>query len=514
MYETDINFHSRSLPKIKTSRRILIGPDTAIGIPKSLVNSHISIPEIPITRNIQTLKSFHHPSESFGENKKTFVDELIQRFSAGENAEFIDIATKVQRIKPLILFWEIKRTEGFIPEARVGATMVVVNGNIYLFGGQAGDRLNDIKMLDYKTYHWESVNPSTISNKIQEFPEPRVGHTAVSYKNSFIVYGGGGAFNQTLHLRGCFPLVHVFDTINLQWQTFKPLGRPPDARRNHGAVIIGNTMIIYGGIDSNSRVLSDLCGLNLEAMQWFVTKIDKGSVKPGPRHSFSFTSAYHPGVFRQSSNDIFSLPNVYDDIFTRKTSGIYLFGGMNHHGVIFNDLYMLQPKRKSIRDDESILKWVKLEPSGKAPLPRYNHSSALCGGWLYIIGGRNDTASFETIGNEVSDIAAYNIASCRWETLLVKGLKPGPRWGASAVSMGAKILCFGGMSLGGFCQTSLFSLETDQSNAQELVKLWEEEENHRKAKEEITLKLIQKGKLQYAAKAMLTKIGLKALNEI
>mmetsp|Transcript_4454 Transcript_4454/g.4292 ORF Transcript_4454/g.4292 Transcript_4454/m.4292 type:complete len:103 (+) Transcript_4454:44-352(+) len=102
---------------------------------------------------------------------------------------------------------------------------------------------------------------------MQEYPEPRVGHTTISYKNSIVVYGGGAAFNQTLHIRACFPLIHVFDTVNLQWQAHKPLGRLPDARRNHGAVLIGNTMIVYGGIDSNSKTLNDLCGLNLESMQ-------------------------------------------------------------------------------------------------------------------------------------------------------------------------------------------------------------------------------------------------------
>jgi len=147
-------------------------------------------------------------------------------------------------------------------------------------------------------------------------------------------------------------------------------------------------------------------------------------------------------------------------------------------------------------------------------LPRYNHSAVLCGGHLYIIGGRNDSTSFETTGNEVSDISAYNIASCRWETLLLKGQKPGPRHGAAAVSIGSKILYFGGMGKDRFCQTSLFSLETDQNNSQELIKLWDEEENHKKAKEEITMKLLQKGKLQSAAKVVLTKIGMKALSEI
>ncbi|CAG9323042.1 unnamed protein product [Blepharisma stoltei] len=446
--------------------------------------SSIATPAEKLFQGTPTLKKSESqpiPMTVPQEIKPSFIDELIKRYSADENSEFVDLTNKIQRIKPINLFWEKKQTEGFIPDARVGATLTMVNNNLYLFGGQCGERLNDIKMLNYRNWHWEGVNhinPDTI----QEIPEPRVGHTAIGYKNSLVVYGGGGGFNSTLHIRGCFPLVHIFDTINSQWRSYKPLGRLPDARRNHGAALVGNTMIMYGGIDSNGKTLADLNGLNLEAMQWFSIKLDKTSEKPGQRHSFTLTSVYHSGMLRQYSSDIFNLPHIYDDIFTKKNCGVYLFGGMNKSGVVSNDVYLLQPF-KSNREYINSLKWTKLEPSGTLPTPRYGHVAVLCGGCLYVMGGRNDSLFKDGCGGEVNEMSALNIASCRWETLKIYGHLPSPRWGASAAVVGSRILYFGGMALNKFSHNQLHTLETDPNYVNELIKAWESEEELRKIRE-------------------------------
>ncbi|CAG9335373.1 unnamed protein product [Blepharisma stoltei] len=447
-------------------------------------NSSVTTPTGKASKNPPTHKKSESQviSSSFiQEPNNSFVDELIKRYCSDENSEFVDLTHKVQRVKAINVFWEKRITEGFIPDARVGSTLTMVNNNLYLFGGQSGERLNDIKMLNYRNGHWEGVNHRN-QDTAQEIPDPRVGHTAVGFRNSLVVYGGGGGFNSTLHIRGCFPLVYMFDTVNSEWRSYKPLGRLPDSRRNHGAALIGNTMIMYGGIDSNGKTLADLHGLNLESMQWFSIKLDKASEKPGLRHSFTLTSVYHPAVLRQYSNDIFNLPSIHDEVFSKKNCGIYLFGGMNKSGIVCNDLYILQPLKYS-RDFLNTLKWTKLEPSGNLPIPRCGHCTVLCGNYLYIIGGRNDALFKNGCGGEVNEICALNIANCRWETLKPYGYAPSPRWGASASTIGTRILYFGGMALNKFSPNQLYSLETDHSSANDLIRSWEIEEDQRKIRE-------------------------------
>lgn len=44
-------------------------------------------------------------------------------------------------------------------------------------------------------------------------PEPRVYHTANTYRNYLVIYGGRGGYDSELHIRRCFPLLHLYDTV-------------------------------------------------------------------------------------------------------------------------------------------------------------------------------------------------------------------------------------------------------------------------------------------------------------
>jgi hypothetical protein len=416
---------------------------------------------------------------------RTFMDELIERYSPQGSNNMIDFVNHIQRHRSLAVFWDIKKTEGYQPEAREGATLNLINCRLYMFGGQCRSRFNDIRVLNYQTWHWDRLIFDSIEG--DPVPEERVGHTGNSYKNLLIIYGGRGPYNSALHIRNCYPRIHVFDTLTKVWRTYKPIGRGPEARRLHGACVVGNSMIIYGGMDSNGKILSDLHGLNLDVMQWFIPKLEKGSTKPSARHSFTLTSVYHPSIYKQS-HDIFSLSYPRDEeIWPKKVAGIYLFGGITANGPT-NEMWFLQVKRKHLREEEGSVKWIKLEPSGTAPSPRYGHSAVLCGPNIFYIGGRND--SFYSCSERFDDIAAFNFQFCRWDSLSISGSPPSLRWSACAACIGTKILYFGGMSLENFCDFKVYALETEQSYAGELAKNWEDEERARRAKREATLKRI------------------------
>lgn len=438
------------LPKIPTR----IGPTTYISPPRTFKH------------NLDPPKSIHTTIKSIDEAipypSTVFLDQLIQKYTANSNSDYIDLANKVQRTKPLIFLWSLKKTYGHLPGGRVGGTMTSIGNNIYLFGGQCGDRLNEIKILNYETLHWDTLN----AVKDMETPEPRDGHTTVAYKSYLVVYGGAGAFNSILHTRTCSPLLHFLDTQSLHWKIYKPAGRSPDPRRNHGAALIGCTMIIYGGISNENNILGDLQGVNLENMQWITPKISKDSVRPGNRYSFTMTAVYHPAMFKNYTSEIFNLPVIYDEDFTRKNCGIYIFGGMNDSNKVLNDLYLLQPIKKFSRTDKNLLKIIKVDAIGKTPIARFGHSMALCGKFLVIVGGRNDSLYAGSHQSSVSEIAALNITNWRWEILDIVGVVPNSCWGAASVSLGSKLLCFGGMSLNSFASNELWTMETNQDSVE------------------------------------------------
>lgn len=139
---------------------------------------------------------------------KDFLEELIQKYSGQGQMNFAEVV-KAKGQKPVRVFWEKKHGLGYIPSAREGATLTPVNRRLYLFGGESRSLFNDIMILNPETWKWESASLSPASDPV---PEARSGHSTVNYKNSLIVFGGGGAFNPMLKIRKCFNRVHVFDT--------------------------------------------------------------------------------------------------------------------------------------------------------------------------------------------------------------------------------------------------------------------------------------------------------------
>ena len=87
------------------------------------------------------------------------------------------------------------------------------------------------------------------------------------------------------------------------WSSQMPTGTHPDSRRFHGANIIGNTMIIYGGKDAYDQILSDVVciQINTHGMAWLRPKLAGKS--PGPLCLFSMTPVFHPNTRNEHDND-------------------------------------------------------------------------------------------------------------------------------------------------------------------------------------------------------------------
>lgn len=147
--------------------------------------------------------------ESNQQPPKDFLEELIQKYNTQGQVNFSEMINRSKGQKPVTVFWEKKHGLGYIPSAREGATLTQVNRRLYLFGGESRSLFNDVKILNPETWKWEAAPVSAASDPA---PEPRSGHSTVNYKNSLVVFGGGGAFNNMLKIRKCFNRVHVFDT--------------------------------------------------------------------------------------------------------------------------------------------------------------------------------------------------------------------------------------------------------------------------------------------------------------
>lgn len=209
---SEASFESHHLPKMPISK----GKKGLREPSERMILKHLQLDSSVLANSSSESDSMSSKSqeeekvqEPSGPPPKDFIEELIQKYSSQGQMNFAEVVSKAKGHKPVKVFWEKKHGLGYIPSAREGATLTPVNRRLYLFGGESRSLFNDIMILNPETWKWESAPVSPASDPS---PEPRSGHSTVNYKNSLVVFGGGGAFNPMLKIRKCFNRVHIYDT--------------------------------------------------------------------------------------------------------------------------------------------------------------------------------------------------------------------------------------------------------------------------------------------------------------
>ena len=171
---------------------------------------------------------------------------------------------------------------GSIPGARDGHTAVVINNQMYIFGGyeELTERFsNDIYVLDLKTFVWKYLSVRGTPPSWRDF------HSAVAFNNKMFVFGGRSDRSGPNHSQQelyC-NLIMFFDTTTNTWVKPETNGTPPKGRRSHSSFVYNNDIYIFGGYNGVERIhFNDLYKFNPQSNLW--TKIiTKGKHKPCPR---------------------------------------------------------------------------------------------------------------------------------------------------------------------------------------------------------------------------------------
>ena len=168
-------------------------------------------------------------------------------------------------------YWDaINDVHGCLPESRKGASMNLVNNEIYVFGGFSRDTYNDLKCFNINTSKWREVQPKTS----RAIPDPRVSHTMVNFQNKMVLFGGGGAYMPNLHMMPSFNDIWCFDTDKDTWTKLEGSGIPPKKRMFHTASCLGSLMLIHGGYSSEGKIiLGDFNLFDIEVHKWIKTRV-------------------------------------------------------------------------------------------------------------------------------------------------------------------------------------------------------------------------------------------------
>lgn len=352
-------------------------------------------------------------------------------------------------------YWSIRNVAGNRPESREGSALVLLSRQLYLFGGQSMTKRNDLRVLNPDTWTWTML-PTYYT------PKGRLGHSLCPYKQQLILFGGWSHYSARLEMRRCYGKLLVLTLEGeFKWQRFTGGGDMPKSRRDHAMAYLGASMLVFGGVDSRSRVFTNFRILDMEEYRWKKPAIASKS-KPGARYLATFTAVFHPYYFTRWDFSVFNIPAPKIDHIL-PFSGFYLYGGLSDSNKELGELWVL-------KCSEEGLDWQLLSPSGTPPCPRYAHSTTFVGHLLVLFGGRSDSKG---LAGCLSDLHILRLDYMRWEQIVVCGSAPEGRWGHVAVGIGSKVLVLGGIQFQQFPAADLFALETDPGYVTELIRLEE-----------------------------------------
>lgn len=238
---------------------------------------------------------------------------------------------------PLRRWREVELSSPCRPGARSGASGVVYQDSLYVFGGYGGSgRLDDIYRFDFLAKCWSQVHAQGAA------PVGRENNGAVVHGNCMYLFGGYSGFTW----------LNDFLAFNFDTNTWAPVpsgqkGSVPSTRFGYVSSVHTDYLFVFGGYDG-SAWLNDTHDFDFGRGMWSTTQV-QGFIPTG-RSCPSW--ATHKGC-------------------------VYLFGG--YDGVHrMNDFHQFRMETRS---------WSSIVGSGQVPSPRYFHACVAHGSSLYLFGG-------------------------------------------------------------------------------------------------------------------------------
>jgi len=225
------------------------------------------------------------------------------------------------------------------PPVLFGHTLVLIDGHIFLFGGQAGATqsvlFNTLWIFDPDENDWILETPAN------EPPPARQGHCAVAHDGKLIILHGRGELNPNLND------VWVYDPADKTWRNVE-LDNGPPGRVDASAVVIAGRILLFGGrTGDGSQVFGDVWSFDPQTEQWE----QKNRISQG---------------YERFGHSVMPL----DDEM------MYVFGG--HGQAPLNDMWVYHAGSDS---------WSIFLAQGESPSARTLHASTHAAGLMWIFGG-------------------------------------------------------------------------------------------------------------------------------
>ena len=301
--------------------------------------------------------------------------------------------------------------------------------------------------LDLEKLEWNKITQNSQTNN-------RFGHTSIIYQNKIYLFGGRTKYGNSF----VSPGLEIFSLNDRNYINHDSEGGIiPEPRKNHIAELVGNQMLIHGGINENNQVVGDCYYLNLTQLKWGACPIIRTT--PSPRlYGHSSVLVLPKEYYASNKLTIFNYPDVEFANSRIKEKGIYIFGGKTKEdGGLSNKIWILLLGNKK-------LKWYNPDVKGKPPSPRYFHSMSYYdkGNMLIVHGGRNDGVSENAALN---DTFIFDLENFEWMEVhlyfQLSRFKVLNRCAHQSVVFSNKLIILGGMNNNNYIGSALFIINLD-----------------------------------------------------
>ena len=207
------------------------------------------------------------------------------------------------------------KMEGWRPESREGHTLTVYRNYGVVMGGHCSAPYSMAQVFNFDNGQWGKQFPLSSARSY---------HSSILYKGRFVVvFGGMGSYDVSRKCRLCFNSINLID---LQTWTSRQLRMTNEenveARRSHGALLMGKYMLIFGGMNTRRQHLQDFVYLDLKELRWYEKEYKVEGRELAEQMQTGLAKHKMIGHFRSTHKNLPLYSSEYND-----SEGAYIFGG-------------------------------------------------------------------------------------------------------------------------------------------------------------------------------------------
>jgi hypothetical protein len=343
------NYFLKKMPKIRVSK--YSNHDTDF-IFKNIKNSNNNILTISqnLLNNNNNNNSNNTNNNNSNNNENNNINNLINNLKNNKNSKKLKHASSINPLENILgipnnlisrdkLFsalriYSTKLSTQLHPSSRGKFSYIITEDyNLFIFGGIQSKSFNDLWQYNFSKNIWTKIEI------FSELPLARYAHSMSFYNDNIYIFGGTISLQQLL-IHNRENNITIFDMKNKKYYfPFCYNSRNVPWRRNHIGIGIGNTKLIYGGINDEGEILNDMWVFEYSKLKWNPLEYRTLIEIPSLAYHNCCLVVKNRAIIYHNDFSVYKIPegSINKNVKNKpKIEGVYIFGGISDKNHEYN----------------------------------------------------------------------------------------------------------------------------------------------------------------------------------